>query len=229
MDGRVERHNRGTGRQQSATHRHARRVAQVIGPGLKRQSPHRDALAGAPAIQMLRQTTDHAIELLLVARDGALELRERLAELPSHVCQRPGVFRQAGTAPTGACRQELRPNPRVHSENAHHLVYVGAGRFADVGHRVDETQSCGQKGIRCMFREFGGWDVRHDYWRVEYSVEIRESSLNLWFGCTDEDSIGVEEVSDCASLAKKLGICRHVNVVAAEDHSQAGSGTNRHG
>lgn len=83
---------------------------------------------------MLRQSTDDAIELSLVARYGALELRELLAQLASHVCERASVLWQARTTPTRACREEPRTDPRVHTQYAHHLMNVGAGRFTDVGH-----------------------------------------------------------------------------------------------
>jgi len=171
----------------------------------------------------------HPIELPLVARDGALELQERLSQLPGDVSERAGVLRQTRSTPTGAGREELRADARIQAEYAHHLVNVGPGGLTDVGHRVHETQSGGEERIGGMFGQFSGRNVSDDDRRVEHAIEVGKTSLYLRLRSADEDAIRVEEVPHRTSLAKEFRVGCHVDIIAVENRTEPYCGSDGHG
>jgi len=178
---------------------------------------------------VLSESSHDAVELALVALHRALQLREGLAELARDVRERAGVFGQARTSPARARREELRADARVEADHLHHLVHVGAGRFADVGHRIHETQPRGEKGVGRMLGEFGRRNVGDDHRRAEHVVQLAEATTHGGLGGADEDAVGVEEIAHCAAFAQELGVRRHVHVVTRDDLAQSRGGADGHG
>lgn len=106
---------------------------------------------------------------------------------------------------------------------------VGASRFANIGHRVDETEARCQKCVGGMFGEFGRGNIGDNHWHTKGVVKFAESATHHCFARSDEDAIRVEKVVDGTSFAKELGVRSHVYVVAANQISQSIRGANRHG
>ena len=178
---------------------------------------------------MLGKPPHHAVELFFVAAYRALELLERLAQLAGHIGKCASVFRQTRPTPTRAGREELWADAWVEADHLHHFVHIGAGRLADIGHGVDETQSCGQKCVGGMFGEFGRGDVGHDHRHAEHVVQLTQTAPNDQLTGADQNAIRMEKVAHRTSFTQKLGVRRHVDITSADDGVQALGCTHRHG
>ncbi len=119
---------------------------------------------------MLGKPSHDAVKLFFVAAYRALELLEWLAQLTGHIGKCAGIFRQTRPTPTRAGREKLGADAWVEADHLHHFVHIGAGRLANIGHGVDETQSCCQKRVGGMFGEFGRGNIGHDYRHAKHVI-----------------------------------------------------------
>lgn len=173
------------------------------------------------------QSADYSIELLLVGCNGGFQLFEWLAQSTCLIGKCPCVLGQARATPARASRKKFGTNSWIEPEHAHHSVYIGPRRFADVCHGIHERKPCRQECVCRVFGELGGGDVGDYHRRTEHVVELTESAAHHCLADPNQYSVGMEKVGYCAPFPQELRIRCDVHIVSGDDCSEAIRCTNR--
>ena len=196
--------------------RERRRVAGVVGAGLEGEAPHADPHPGQVTADRGAHLGDHAVELVLVDGDDALEQVERVAGGVGDVDQRPRVLGEAAPAPARAGLEELVADALVVAHAQHDVLDVGADRLAHGGDGVDEADLGGEEGVGRVLDRLGRRRVGDDDRRGHPDVERGHPHGGRLVVAADHDAVGVEEVVHRRALAQELGVRHHDHVVAPE-------------
>ena len=169
---RVVRAHHGSFVEQPRDDRDRRRVAQVVGVGLERETPGPDVRAGERAAARVADLVDHPGLLVVVDVDHAAEQAEVVARVVGRVEQCGGVLREARPTPARPRVQELEADARVVSHPEHDIANVGMHGFADVGDGVDERDLRGEEGVRRVLDHLCRHRVGHDDRSLDALVQI---------------------------------------------------------
>ena len=131
-----------------------------------------------------------------------------------------------------------RPPIRASSdERLRQLHHVGAGRLADLGHRVDERDLGGQERVGGRLHQLGGGEVGHQ--QRDAGVESaagrpRAASPPTSASCdTDDEPVRAQRVLDRVALAEELRVPgqphrrRPPGTVRAQPRGEPGRGPDR--
>ena len=213
-----------------------RRIAHVVAVRLEGGPEHGHALVGEGAAEGLASEVDSVGAAAQVDLVDLAQEHERLvsAEFTRTCHEGPDVLGQAAAAEAEPSREEAAADARVVADRLGELRDIGAGRLADLGHRVDEGDLRREEGVRGDLHEFGGREVGDeegnalgDHRRIDLAEEV--------FGAlavrSDDEAIRVERVLDCEALAQELGVPGHFDARRGNrlelllDHRR---GTDRH-
>jgi hypothetical protein len=173
---------------------------------------------------------------LVVDLHRRLDQLHRRAGVAGGADQRDGVLREAGAAVTGAGVQELAADAPVQADAAGHLLYVGADRFAEVGHLVDVGDLQRQEGVGRILDQLAGAAAGEQDRRlvqIERPVELAHDRLGARVLGADYHAVGALEVLDGRAFTQEfrvrddgdLGVRPH----ALEDRLDLVAGADRHG
>src|SRR5215472_14434322 len=168
-----------------------------------------------------------AINALLVDAFGGLEDVEIHANFRGQVNEGLNVFREAETAISQASLEELAANARVQAHGASDFFDVSAKLLAQIGDDIRVADFECEKRVGSVFDELGAADGGDQEFRSlarrTRSIVNGAAKTPLKYGAVDlpefcgggrildvhDDAVGVKEVSDGSSFAKKFGIRSH--------------------
>ena len=102
--------------------------------------------------------------------------------------------------------QEGASDALVGADALDHVVHVGADRFAQRGHGVDERDLHRQEPVGGVLDRLRRSRVGEQDLGVEVAIERRHTLGGGRVVAPDHDAIGMEEVVDGRPLAEELGI-----------------------
>ena len=138
-----------------------RRFADVVGAALEGEAEHAEILA-AQRPERAANFAQKALALIFVDAHDFIEQAEVVAGFASHGAEGHHVFGKAGSAVADAGIQEPGSDARVGADAVDDLIHIGAHRFADRRHRVDERNLHGQKSIGGVLDQFRALGAGHD-------------------------------------------------------------------
>ncbi len=170
-----------------------------------------------------------------------VDFAQEADRFPSTEFLRPGgersdVLREAAPAEADARAQVSSPDPGVVAERVGEQSDVGARRFRDLRHRVDERDLGGEEGIGRALHEFGRREVRDQEGRPGVDargVHLSEHTDGALSGGirlgADHEAIRCQGVVHRPSLAEELGVPHECGSGGDDALRQSCGGSHRHG
>ena len=193
------------------------------------------------AAELSVASVDHALAAADVDRVDLAEEAQRLvdAQLAGSRHERADVLGQAAAAEAEAGVEEAPADAGVVADRVGELRDVGAGRLAQLGHRVDERDLGGEERVGGDLDQLGGRVVGDDPGRaLRHAVSHRPRRASSAARCAGlavrhavDQAVGVQRVLDREALAEELRVPhqRRVGLGSRELLGQPLGGADRHG